>query len=77
MIATIDEAMRNCDKYRDDDRFCKRSCACSGLGFCANSTQRAAAREEALAAGVERYNVMTGACGDVYVVPVDEDGRLL
>ena len=77
MIATCNEAMRNCDKYRDADGFCKRSCACSGLGFCANGPQRAAAREEALAAGVERYNVMAGACGDVYVIPLDEDGRFI
>lgn len=77
MIATIDEAMRACNQYRDDEGFCKRSCACSGLGFCANSPQRAAAREEALAAGVERYNVMAGACGDVYVIPLDENGRFI
>ena len=77
MIATINEAMKNCEKYRDAEGFCKRSCACSGLGFCANGPQRAAAREEAETAGIKRYCVMTGACGDVYVVPVDEDGRLI
>ena len=77
MIAMCNDAMNACEQYRDADGFCKRNCACSGLGFCANSPQRAAAREEALAAGIERYNVMAGACGDVYVVPVDEDGRPL
>lgn len=77
MIATSSEAMMACNQYRDSEGFCKRNCACSGIWFCANSHQRAAAREEALAAGVKRYNVMAGACGDVYVVPVDEDGRLI
>ena len=77
MIATFNEAMNACGQYRDADGFCKRSCACSGLGFCANSPQRAAAREEALAAGIERYNVMTGSCGDVYVIPLDENGRFI
>ena len=77
MIATSNEAMKACAKYRDADGFCARNCSCSGLGFCANGPQRAAAREEALAAGVGRYNVMTGACGDVYVVTLDENGRLL
>ena len=77
MIAMCNDAMNACEQYRDADGSCKRNCACSGLGFCANNPQRAAAREEALAAGVERYQIMTGACGDVYVVPVDENGRLL
>ena len=77
MIATSNGATRSCEQYRDADGFCSRNCSCSGLGFCANGPQRAAAREEASAAGVKRYNVMTGACGDVYVVPLDESGRLL
>lgn len=77
MIATFNDAMHSCDKFRDSDGFCKRNCACSGLGFCANGPQRAAAREEALAAGIERYNVMAGACGDVYVIPLDENGRFI
>ena len=54
MIAMCNDAMNACEQYRDADGFCKRNCACSGLSFCANSHQRAAAREEALAAGVER-----------------------
>lgn len=77
MIATCSKAMSSCDEYRDSDGFCKRNCACSGLSFCANRPQRDEADREAAAAGIKRYNVMCGACGDVYVVPVDENGRLL
>lgn len=76
MIATSNEATKACGQCRDADGFCTRNCSCSGLSFCANGPQRAAAREEA-SAGIGRYNVMTGACGDVYVVPLDENGRLL
>ena len=67
MIATINEAMNACEQHRDSEGFCKRNCACSGLGFCANSPQRAAAREEALAAGIERYNVMAGALSLIHI----------
>lgn len=77
MITTCSVAMNACEQYRDADGFCRRNCACSGLSFCANRPQRDEAAREAAAAGVKRYNVMTGACGDVYVVLVDEMGRLI
>ena len=35
------------------------------------------ARKEAKAAGLTRYNVLTGKCGDWYIVPIDEMGRLI
>lgn len=47
------------------------------MSFCANKPHHDEAEREAATAGIMRYNVMTGACGDVYVIPLDENGRLL
>ena len=43
------------------------------------TTLRAAMAECAKykAAGLTRYNVITGKCGDWYIVPLDEMGRLV
>lgn len=77
MIATLSAAQKECDQYRDSDGFCRRNCACSGLSFCANKPQHDEAAREAAEAGIKRYNIMTGACGDLYVIPLDDNGRLL
>lgn len=78
MITTYRAAMAECEKHRECDGFCGRNCACSGLSI-GGGTQAIhdAAREEAKAAGLTRYNVITGKCGDWYIVPLDEMGRLI
>lgn len=78
MITTCRAAMAECEKYRECNGFCTRNCACSGLSI-GGGTQAIhdAAREEAKAAGLTRYNVLTGKCGDWYIVPLDEMGRLI
>ena len=77
MIATLSAAQKECDQYRDSEGFCSRNCACSGLSFCGTQAQHDEAISEAADAGIKRYNIMTGACGDLYVIPLDENGRLL
>ena len=78
MITTLKEARGSCDKFRDSEGFCTRNCACSGMSFC-GCTQAIhdAARKEAKTAGLTRYNVLTGKCGDWYIVPIDEMGRFV
>lgn len=78
MITTFNDAMAECEKHRECDGFCSRNCSCSCLSI-GGATQavREAAREEAKAAGLTRYNVLTGKCGDWYIVPLDEMGRLI
>lgn len=77
MITNCAEAMSNCEKFRDIDGFCTRNCACSGLSFggC-TSSMRDAAREEAKAAGLAAYQLMTGKCGDMYIIPMI-NGRII
>lgn len=69
MICTYNDALSNCDRYRDTDRFCTRNCSCSGLSYCNLQPVLDSAREEADAAGVKSYDVLNGKCGDWYVVP--------
>lgn len=78
MITTYRAAMAECEKHRECDGFCSRNCSCSGLSI-GGGTQAIhdAARSEAKAAGLTRYNVLTGKCGDWYIVPLDEMGRLI
>ena len=78
MITTLNDATGTCDQYRECDGFCSRNRSCSGLSI-GGGTQAMhdAAREEAKAAGLTRYNVLTGKCGDWYIVPLDEMGRLI
>ena len=78
MITTLNEALGSCEQYRDENGFCTRNCSCSGLSF-GGVTQAIhdAAREEAKAEGLTRYNILTGKCGDWYIVPLDEMGRLI
>lgn len=78
MITTLRAARDECAKYKDADGFCMRNCSCSRLSI-GGGTQAIhdAAREEAKAAGLTRYNVLTGKCGDWYIVPLDEMGRLI
>lgn len=78
MITTYRAAMAECKKYRECDGFCRRNCSCSGLSI-GGGTQAMhdATREEAKAAGLTHYNVLTGKCGDWYIVPLDEMGRLI
>ena len=78
MITTYREAMAECEKHRECDGFCSRNCSCSGLSFGgATHAVHDAAREEAKAAGLTRYNILSGKCGDWYIVPIDEMGRLI
>lgn len=77
MITTYRAAMSNCAKYRDSDGFCTRNCSCSGLSIGCNGAILNAARKEAEAAGIKRYNILSGRCGDWYIVPLDEMGRLI
>lgn len=57
--------------------FCTRNCSCSGMIFGGNQAQYDEARKEAKKAGLERYTVVSGACGDWYIVERDEMGRLV
>ena len=78
MITTLNEALGSCDQYRDSAGFCTRNCACSGMSFggCTHAIHDAA-REEAKKAGLDRYSVVSGKCGDWYIVKIDEMGRLI
>lgn len=78
MITTLNKALDSCDQYIDCEGFCTRNCSCSGLSFGGGSQAvHDAASEEAKAAGLTRYNVLTGKCGDWYIVTLDETGRLI
>lgn len=77
MITTIDKAVCVCGKYCDTDGFCTRNCSCSGLSIGCNGAILNAARKEAEAAGIKRYNILSGKCGDWYIVPLDEMGRFI
>ena len=78
MITTLNEALGSCEKFRDSESFCTRNCACAGMSF-GGCTQEIhdAAREEAKAAGLTRYSLLTGKCGDWYIVKINEMGRLI
>lgn len=76
MITTYREAMSNCAKYRDSDGFCTRNCACSGLSLGGNQRDYDEAALEAYEAGYKRYQLLTGKCGDRYVIPVI-NGKML
>lgn len=77
MIATLNDATGTCDQYCECDGFCSRNCSCSGLSIGCNGAILNAARKEAKAAGLTRYNILSGKCGDWYIVPLDEMGRLI
>ena len=77
MIITLDDVLCSCEQYRDVDGFCTRNCSCCGMSFGGNQSQYDAAREEAKSAGLTRYSLLTGKCGDWYIVPLDEMGRLI
>ena len=77
MITTYSAAMSNCAKYRDSDGFCTRNCSCSGLSLGGNQRDYDEAALEAYDAGYKRYQLLTGKCGDRYVIPLDEKGRLI
>ena len=77
MITTLNDVFDSCWQYRDEEGFCTRNCSCSGMGFGGNQAQYDAAREEAKKAGLERYSVVSGNCGDWYIVKLDEMGRLI
>ena len=78
MITTYRAAMEECEKHRECDGFCSRNCSCSGLSI-GGATQSVhdAASEEANSAGLTRYNILSGKCGDWYIVKIDEMGRLI
>ena len=78
MITTYRSAMAECEKYSDSEGFCTRNCSCSRLSIgCCTQAIHDAAREEAKAECLTRYCVLTGKCGDWYIVPIDEMGRLI
>ena len=77
MIATLNEALSSCEQYRDEEGFCTRNCSCSGMTFGAPQSVYDEARKEAKKARINRYNVVSGACGDWYIVERDEMGRLI
>ena len=77
MLTTLNDVFCSCEQYLGDDGFCTRNCSCSGMGFGGNQAQYDAAREEAKNAGLERYSVVSGICGDWYIVKIDEMGRLI
>lgn len=76
MITTMFDALRACDEYRDSEGFCTRNCSCSGLSFGGTLTQHHLAEVEATAAGIDRYDLMCGKCGDWYVIPLNHEGGL-
>ena len=47
------------------------------MTFGGNQEQYDAAREEAKNAGLDRYSVLSGNCGEWYIVKIDEMGRLI
>ena len=77
MIATLNEALSSCEQYRDEEGFCTRNCSCSGMIFGGTQYVYDEARKEAKKAMIDRYNVVSGACGDWYIVERDEMGRLI
>lgn len=77
MITTLNEALGSCEQYRDSEGFCTRNCSCSGMIFGGNQSIYNEARKEAKKAGIDRYSVVSGACGDWYIVERDEMGRLI
>lgn len=77
MITTLNEALCSCDKYRDADGFCTRNCSCLGMIFGGTQAVYNEARKEAKKAGLDRYTVVSGACGDWYIVKRDLMGRFI
>ena len=77
MITTLNEALGSCEQYKDAEGFCTRNCSCSGMSFGCTQAIHDAAREEANKAGLDRYTIVSGACGDWYIVERDEMGRLI
>ena len=77
MITTLNEALGSSEKFRDSEGFCTRNCSCSGMSFGGNQAQYDAAREEANNAGLDRYSIVSGKCGDWYIVKIDEMGGLI
>lgn len=78
MICKLNDAFGSCEKYMDEEGFCTRNCCCLGMSFgCGTQAIHDAAREEAKKAGIDRYNVVSGACGYWYIVELDEMGRLI
>ena len=77
MICKLNDALGSCEQYRDEEGFCTRNCSCSGMIFGGNQAVYDEARKGARKYGVERYNVVSGSCGDWYIVERDEMGRLI
>ena len=77
MICKLNDAFASCEQYRDEEGFCTRNCSCSGMIFGATQAVYDEARKEAKKACLDRYNVVSGACGDWYIVERDEMGRLI
>ena len=77
MITTLNDVFDSCWQYRDEEGFCTRNCSCSGMIFGGTQSVYDDARKEAKKAGLERYTVVSGKCGDWYIVERDEMGRLI
>ena len=78
MICKLNDAFASCEQYRDEECFCTRNCSCLGISFgCSTQAIYDAALEEAKKAGIDSYIVVSGACGDWYIVERDEMGRMI
>ena len=77
MICKLNDAFASCEQYRDEEGFCTRNCSCSGMIFGGTQEVYDEARKEAKKACLDCYNVVSGACGDWYIVERDEMGRMI
>ena len=78
MICKLNDAFASCEQYRDEEGFCTRNCSCLGISFgCSTQAIYDAALEEAKKAGIDSYIVVSGACGDWYIVERDEMWRMI
>lgn len=77
MICKLNDAIVSCEQYRDEEGFCTRNCSCSCMIFGGTQSVYDEARKEAKKACIDRYTVVSGACGDWYIVERDEMGRLI
>lgn len=77
MIAKLNDTLGSCEQYMDEEGFCTRNCSCSGMIFGGTQAIYDEARKEANKSCIDCYNVVSGACGDWYIVERDEMGRLI